>query len=288
MPEGDTVWLAARRLDAALAGRTLRATDFRVPHLATIDLSGADVLSVVPRGKHLLFRLRHAGRSITLHTHFRMDGSWHIYPLGSRWRGPAHQVRVLLRTDRHDVVGFRLPVVELLPTDREVDVVGHLGPDLLADDVDLDAAAQRLCADPSRPVGDALLDQRCVAGIGNLYRAETLFLAGVTPFTAVGTLPEHGTDGMEVLRRARDLMTLNRNRSPQITTGVSRSDSWHWVFERDHCLRCRGPVSTAMTGQATRERIAYWCPSCQRGPSAASVPVRRLLPPTIGRTRYRP
>lgn len=290
MPEGDTVWLAARHLHAALAGRVLAATDFRVPALATVDLGGTTVAEVVPRGKHLLFRLAGGpGDAMTLHTHFRMDGSWHLYPDGQPWKGGApHQIRAILRVDGLAAVGYRLPVLELVPTADEHTVVGHLGPDLLDPDADMAAAAARLRSQPERVVGDAVLDQRNVAGIGNLYRSESLFLAGVTPFTPVGGLESFGTSVEQVLAIARRLLTLNAPRSLQSTTGLTRRDAYHWVFERTACLRCGTRVATAMTGEAPRERIAYWCPADQKGPAPASVPVGRLLPRTVGRTRYRP
>ncbi len=188
MPEGDTVWRAAQRMHEALAGRELTRSDFRVPALATVDLTGRTVLEVVPRGKHLLTRL--SGGS-TLHTHFRMEGSWHLYRQGDRWRGgPAWQVRVVLENAEWQAVGYRLPVVELLATDAESGAVGHLGPDLLAEDWDLTEALCRLRADPSREIGLALLDQRNLAGLGNLYRSEALFLQGLTPWTAVADVPD--------------------------------------------------------------------------------------------------
>jgi endonuclease VIII len=175
MPEGDTVWLAGRRLHDALAGDRLTRSDFRVPQLATTDLAGRTVTEVVSRGKHLLTRV---DDDLTLHTHFRMDGTWHLYRPGDRWRGgPQWQVRVLLETAAWQAVGYRLPVVELLPRDREDDAVGHLGPDILGPDWDPAEAVRRLAAQPDREVGDALLDQRNLAGIGNLYKAESLFLA---------------------------------------------------------------------------------------------------------------
>jgi endonuclease-8 len=183
MPEGDTVWLAGRRLHDALAGRVLTRTDFRVPQLATADLTGRTVTEVVSRGKHLLFRI---DDSLTLHTHFRMDGAWHLYRHGDRWRGgPEWQVRLLLANDAWQAVGYRLPVVELLPRDHEGDAVGHLGPDLLGPDWDPDEAVRRLAADPDREIGPALLDQRNLAGVGNLYQAEVCFLLGVSPWTPV-------------------------------------------------------------------------------------------------------
>ncbi|MDT7545702.1 MAG: endonuclease, partial [Actinomycetota bacterium] len=122
MPEGDTVWLAAQRMRDALAGRVLTTSDFRVPQLATTDLTGRQVLDVVPRGKHLLTRIE---GGLTLHTHFRRDGTWHLYRPGDRWRGgPDFQVRVVLANAEWVAVGYRLPVVELLQTTDEPMAVG--------------------------------------------------------------------------------------------------------------------------------------------------------------------
>jgi len=204
MPEGDTVWLAGRRLDDALAGRVLTTSDFRVPQLATVDLTGRTVTEVVSRGKHLLTRV---DDDLTLHTHFRMDGTWHLYRPGAAWHGgPDWQVRVLLGNAEWDAVGYRLPVVELLPRDRESEVVGHLGPDLLGPGWDPEEAARRLRAEPDREIGQALLDQRNLAGIGNLYKSEVLFLAGVSPWT-----PVRDVDVAAVVDRAHRLLDLNKD-----------------------------------------------------------------------------
>ncbi|MDF9816042.1 formamidopyrimidine-DNA glycosylase [Streptomyces sp. SPB162] len=184
MPEGDTVWLTVRRLDEALAGQTLVRADLRVPQLATTDLANHRVLEVVARGKHLMTRL---DSGLTLHSHLRMDGSWHLYGPGDRWRGgPLHQVRAVLETPDRVAVGYRLPVLELLPTAEEDSVVGHLGPDLLGPDWDPAEAVARLNAEPDRPIGEALLDQRNLAGVGNVYVSELCFLRGLTPWTLVG------------------------------------------------------------------------------------------------------
>ncbi len=290
MPEGDTVWLAGRRLHEALAGRQLRGSDFRVPRLATVDLAGTTVAEVRSRGKHLLLRLAGGpGDGHTLHTHFRMDGSWHLYRPGERWRGgPGHQVRAVLRATDVVAVGYRLPVLELLPTDREHEAVGHLGPDVLGDDWDPAEAARRLAADPARPIGDALLDQRVLAGLGTVYRTETCFLAGVTPYLPVGELGTVGPVTGELVDLAHRLLDANKERHLQVTTGDTRRGRWHWVYGQRACLRCGGPVATGELGRRGRERLTWWCPSCQRGPSPASIPLRELLPPTVGRTRYRP
>src|SRR3954466_925529 len=174
-------------MNDALAGRVLTGSDFRVPRLATVDLTGRTVTEFVSRGKHMLMRID-SGQ--TLHTHFKMDGSWHLYRPGRKWSGgPTHQIRVVLTTAGRNAVGYRLPVVELLATADESSAVGHLGPDVLGPDWDQAEAVRRLLDDPRRDIGMALLDQRNLAGIGNLYRTEMLFLRGLTPWVAVEDVP---------------------------------------------------------------------------------------------------
>ncbi len=271
MPEGDTVWLAAKRLHEALAGQVLTTCDFRVPQIATSDLTGRQVLEVVPRGKHLLTRLE---GDLTLHTHFRMDGSWHLYAPGDRWSGGPHwQVRVVLANASWVAVGYRLPVVELLPTGEEDRVVGHLGPDLLGPDWDLQEALRRLTAEPAVEVGLALLDQRKVAGLGNLYRSEVLFLSGLTPWVSVADVP----DLPKLVERARRLITANKGRWEQTTTGSLRPGQDHWVFERSGrpCRRCGTRIVVAEQGAAPYSRLSYWCPRCQPGPAPAPQRPRR-------------
>ncbi|MGQ0465665.1 MAG: Fpg/Nei family DNA glycosylase [Sporichthyaceae bacterium] len=259
MPEGDTVWLACKRLDAALAGQRLTGSEFRLPQYAAADLAGVTVRQVASRGKHQLFRFDD-GR--TLHTHFRMDGSWHLYPASERPSGgPEHQIRVILRTDDTQAVGYRLPVVNLIETAEEHTVVGHLGPDLLGADWDLAEALRRLSADPARTIGEALLDQRNLAGIGTLYRAETLFLTGIHPRRAVADVP----DLAKVVDRAQRLLTANREHPEQSTTGDTRRGRDTWVFERHRqpCRRCRTTIQTEEFGPPGQERRSYWCPRCQ-------------------------
>jgi endonuclease-8 len=255
----------------ALAGRVLTRTDFRVPQLATTDLTGREVLQVTARGKHLLTRV--AG-GLTLHTHFKMEGSWHLYSPGARWTGgPAWQVRVVLENADWQAVGYRLAVVELLATAAEDTSVGHLGPDLLGADWDEAEALRRMQLAPDREIGPALLDQRNLAGIGNLYKTETLFLGGLTPWTLVSEVRDLGA----VLRRARRLMMANRDRWEQTTTGSLRRGEDHWVFERagSPCRRCGTRINEAMQGDPPHERISYWCPSCQAGPAPPPRPRRR-------------
>ncbi len=261
MPEGDTVWRAARALDRALSGRTLDGTDFRVPQLATRDLSGGRVEATRPRGKHLLTRISHAGTSWTLHTHLRMEGSWHLVAPGGRWRRPAHQARVVLRTDVVTAVGFSLGVVELLPTSEEHTVVGHLGPDLLGPDWDPEEALRRLGADPARTLHEALLDQTCLAGIGNMYAAELCFVSGQHPATTVGevaALPR-------LVEKARRMLLVNKERATQSTTGDLREPLWVHARAGRPCRRCGTGIEVGELGPAGRERLTYWCPRCQPG-----------------------
>ena len=288
MPEGDTVWLAAKRLDAALAGQVLTRSDFRVPSLATVDLVGALVHEVRPRGKHLLARMTLDDSEVTLHSHFRMDGSWHLYRPGDRWAGPTHSIRAILGTADIDVVGYRMPVLELLSTKAEDTVVGHLGPDLLGPDWDESEALRRLRVDPSRAIGEALLDQRNLAGIGNLYKSESLFMRGVSPWASVGDVD---AELPALVEQARKLLELNKDRSIQSTTGDLRRGGWHWVFERggQPCRRCGTKVETAWQGEPPRARFTYRCPKCQPGEGPIPLSARDIVGlRTVGRTRYRP
>src|SRR6266705_3070052 len=178
MPEGDVVFHTARRLHEALAGRMLTRSDFRVPRLATADLTGDVVTETIPRGKHLLTR---TNSGLTVHTHLKMDGSWRVRPAAERLRD-SHRIRLLLANEEWQAVGYQLGVVELIRTSEEARVTAHLGPDLLGPDWDRDEAVRRLAAEPDRPIGEALLDQRNLAGIGNVYKAEVLFLRGLNPW----------------------------------------------------------------------------------------------------------
>ena len=258
MPEGDTVYRTARRLDRAISGAVLLRTDFRVPHLATADLAGGTVVETVSRGKHLLTRID-AETPMTLHTHLKMEGTWRTYGPGKRWSRPAALARVILETDRAVAVGFSLGIVALIPREWEREAVGHLGPDLLGPDWDEEEALRRLRAEPDRTIHEALLDQRNLAGIGNMYAAELCFVSGVAPTTRVDAVP----DLPRMVRRAKQMLEQNSKRATQSTTGDLRDP--HWVYRRDRegCRRCGTPVRARLLGPSGRERAAYWCPSCQ-------------------------
>ncbi len=261
MPEGDTVWLAGRRLDQALRGRTLLRTDFRVPQYATTDLTGRLVLEVASVGKHLLTRIE---GDVTLHTHFKMEGSWQVYAPGQRWRGPSHQVRVVLANAENVCVGFRLAVVELVATGEEASVVGHLGPDLLAADWGPAMAAhacQNLSGEPARQIGDALLDQRNLAGLGNMWRCEVLFLRGINPYRPV----RESGDLVRLVDLSHRILHANRERGSQSSTGSLHRGGAHYVYARAGmpCRRCRQPIQKSDQGEPGYTRETYWCPRCQ-------------------------
>jgi len=261
MPEGDTVYLAAGELRDALAGRTLTRSDFRVPRYATTDLSGRAVDEVVPRGKHLLIRV---APDVTIHTHFRMDGTWRTYRAGERRRGgPEWQIRIVLANDEYDAVGYRIPVIDVVPRDAEHELVGHLGPDLLGPDWDPAEAVHRLAAQPDREIGDALLDQRNLAGIGNLYKTELCFLRGVSPWTPV----RDAGDLRRWVELAHRLLDANKNNYAQSTTGDTRPARRNWVYGRRACLRCGGPIRRGRQRAAPQDRVSDWCPHCQPGPA---------------------
>ncbi|WP_433326342.1 DNA-formamidopyrimidine glycosylase family protein [Spirillospora sp. CA-294931] len=255
MPEGDTVWLTARRLDEALTGRSLTCSDFRVPRLATTDLRGRGVLETVPRGKHLLTRVE---GGLTVHTHLKMDGTWRVRPAGPPPRD--HRLRLALGNTDHLALGFSLGIVELLRTDRESEAVGHLGPDLLAPDWGPDLAAEavrRLASAPSRPIAEALLDQTRLAGIGNVYKAEALFLSGVHPLAPVRDV----ADLPALVDLSHRLLDANKTRHGHITTGDRRRGQEHWVYGRAGrpCRRCGTRIDRATQA----DRTTYWCPRCQ-------------------------
>jgi endonuclease VIII len=266
VPEGDTVYALARRLDTALRGRVLTQGELRVPAHATTDLAGRTVLAHVTHGKHLLTRLSGA---LTLHTHLKMSGSWTISSTG-KWLPWAvmPDVRVLLRTDGPAAYGVRLPVVELLRTRDEADVVGHLGPDPLREDWNIAEAAKRIAAEPDRPLVAALLDQRCVAGFGNLWANELCFLRGHSPWTPVGevdisALLELGARALKHSATVPGAM--------QVTTGVRRKGEQHWVAGRAGrpCVRCGTTVRVvAEVANDPERRRTWWCPTCQPGPEA--------------------
>jgi endonuclease-8 len=259
MPEGDTVWLTAHRLNQALADRALTLCDFRVPALATTDLRGRTIAAVLARGKHVLMRIED---DWTLHSHLRMDGSWYVSRPGLHpRRHPQHLIRVRLGNQEWTATGYRIHDLRLVPRTAEAELVGHLGPDLLGPDWDADRAVANLRADPQRAIAEALLDQRNLAGIGNLYKCEVLFVERIHPWTAVIDV----ADLDHVVATAYRLLRANRDHPEQSTTGYLERGREHWVYGRagEGCLRCRTPIRRAEQGTPPQARSTYWCPRCQ-------------------------
>jgi formamidopyrimidine-DNA glycosylase len=259
MPEGDVIWATARRLREALAGQVLTRSDFRVPKFATVDLSEQLVTEVVPRGKHLLVR---TSGGLTVHTHLKMDGFWRVRAVRPGVRPvESFKLRLLLANAQWEAAGYLLAVTEVIPTAEEPAVIGHLGPDLLGPDWDPALAVSLLSRDRDRPVGEALLDQRNLAGIGNVYLAELLFLRGLDPSRPVGSIE----DLPALVELGHRLLEANKARPGHVTTGDTRRGKQHWVYGRGGmpCLRCGTRIMKGEQGPAGEERLRFWCPNCQ-------------------------
>jgi formamidopyrimidine-DNA glycosylase len=260
VPEGDTVFRAARGLDAALAGRIITTFDLRTPALALTRAVGVPVVAVLPVGKHLLMRL---GDDRTLHSHLRMDGSWRVSAAAQGPRGgPAHEIRALVGNEDYLATGYRVHDLAMIATRDEHELIGHLGQDLLGENFDLPLAVARLLAEADRPIGDALLDQRVVAGIGNVYKCELLFLHRLDPWQSTSSVP----DPTALLTDAVRLLKANCNRTRRSTTGWIQAGQQYYVYGRRGraCRRCSGPVVQSEQGDASVERVLYFCPRCQQ------------------------
>jgi endonuclease-8 len=263
MPEGDTVWHTAANLRDGLVGRSLTRCDVRVPAFATVDLSGHTVDEVISRGKHLFIRVGPA----SIHSHLKMEGSWRVAgPDRRRWRDNDHRVRIILETNDVQVVGIDLGVLEVLDREHDMSVVAHLGPDLLGDDWNAPQAAANLSAEPNRAIAAALLDQRVMAGVGNVYCNELCFVSGHLPTAPVAEI----TDPLRLVSRAHDMLVANRWRWNRTTTGNRRHGEELWVYGRrgQPCRRCGALIESdrghlPLAGDSG-DRVSYWCPSCQR------------------------
>lgn len=279
MPEGDTIFRAARTLQRALADQIITAFDSHLSQLAVVDrrapLAGRTVEQVSARGKHLLMTL---SGDLILRTHMRMHGSWHIYRPGERWRAPRRDARIVITTVPWIAIAFSVTDAEFVTADELArhDRVTALGPDLLAGDVDLSEARRRIRAAPARHIAEALLRQQSVAGLGNVYKSEVLFLCGVYPFSPVGDLSDDTID--RLLTRGRALIHLNVAETAlaagasggRVTTGRLNPSEKLWVYDRAGrpCRRCAAPISS---GMETGGRRTYWCPVCQPRADLQSV-----------------
>jgi endonuclease-8 len=272
MPEGDTIHSAARRVGAALVGREIVSVETPQPR-HRLDrwpdrLAGRAVRAVDARGKHLLLRF---DGGLTIHSHLRMGGAWRVYRRGERWRRSPRRAWLVLRTPEHEVVQFDGPVLELMTDGRSRadERLAALGPDVLAPQFDEPAYLHRLREDdPTRGLGDALLDQRNLAGIGNAWKAEACYLAGIDPWRPVAQVSDD--EALAIVRGVRPLMQRSVERGGRIATvfaargGPAGPGRPTWVFERAG-LPCRTCGATIRErGQGDDNRTTYWCPQCQR------------------------
>jgi endonuclease VIII len=290
MPEGDSIFRAARTLHRALAGHQVTRFESVFPQLTRVHddepLTGRTVERVESRGKHLLMHFsppqraqsaRRGPRSgdLILRTHLRMNGSWHIYRPGERWQRPRVDMRIVVGTDAFVAVAFKLQVAEF-ETSRTVerdDSLGSLGPDLLSDTFDPAAALARLRAHDRDPIGETLLDQRVMAGIGNIFKSETLFLTKVNPFATVASLSDDRLRAL--IDAARTLLKANitassghgitTRRSMRATSPRAGPSDRVWVYGRrgEPCRVCGTPIASRKVGLDARS--TYWCPRCQPG-----------------------
>jgi len=272
MPEGDTIFRTAQALQRALAGRVVTRFDSVYPSIIRVaedhPVAGRTVEAVRARGKHLLITF---SGDLTLHTHMRMNGSWHIYRPGERWQRSSRDMRVLVGTDAFVAVGFNVPVVELL-SGRDLarhEQLRALGPDLLDPEFDASEVVGRLRDHRADSIGDALLNQRVMAGIGNVLKSEILFVARIDPFRPIESLSDDGLT--HIVGVARELMHANvlgrmRTLSPATGRRTTRSldpNAKLWVYGRDRrpCRRCGALIQSRKTGMDAR--LTYWCPRCQ-------------------------
>jgi endonuclease-8 len=276
VPEGDTVFRTAARLNQALAGEPLTTTDLRWPDLSTLDFRGVLTSEVISRGKNILQRL---ANGVTIHSHLRMEGQWRVDATDRLTpRSLADpQIRAVVGTAAWTAVGKRLGDLHVVETGDEARLVGHLGPDVLGPDWDPAEAAARVHASPTT-IAAALLDQRNLAGVGTLYAAETLFLERVNPWTPAADLDEATV--MALVHRVHTLLDLGRRHATQTTTGSQRRGETAWVHARSGlpCRRCGETLRVTMVGEAPRERTIFYCPRCQGGlaPSDDGRPQRPL------------
>lgn len=274
MPEGDTIFRSARTQRAALVGREVLAVSTTAPRVRSLGpqrLVGQRIGDVQARGKHLLHWFDPS--DLALHTHMRMTGSWHLYRPGERWRKPRGLATIVLEVEGVSAVCFSAPVCELLSRTQveRHPSIARLGPDALGADADVEEARRRLDARSGTPIGEALLDQAVLAGVGNVYKVEVLWIHQVDPWTPVAQVPPQLRD--ELLAMAVRLLKANvaPGSSARITTKAPERGGGDRLYvygkARRPCPRCATPIRVARQGDLAR--ITYWCPRCQGpGPSA--------------------
>ena len=283
MPEGDTIFRAARTLNRALEGQTVTRFETVLPQLSRVDqdspIAGRTIQSVEAQGKWMLMRF---SNDLTLLTHMRMNGSWHIYRPGEAWRRGRHHMRIAIETASFVAVGFDVPVAEFHDgaSLAQHPSLTRLGPDVLADDFDRDGAALRLRELAEFAVGDALLRQSMMAGIGNVFKSEICFVCGIHPFCRVADLRAEQVSelvatalrlvGANVLEDSTDGVVTYRGRQRR-TTNDSDPGANHWVYGRagEPCRRCSAPIRRRIQGHDAR--VTFWCAFCQPLPGETDI-----------------
>ena len=275
MPEGDTIFRAARTLHRALAGQTVTRFETVLPRLQRIhddmSITGRTIEEVSSSGKWMTIRF--SGGLILL-THMLMSGSWHIYRPGERWQRPRRDMRIVISTADFEAVAFTVPVAEFHTAASLARRQGfnQLGPDVLSTGFDERQAIANLCAQPDLEVAEALLRQHVLAGLGNVYKSEVCFACGINPFRMVATLTDEETNCL--VQTARRLMSRNVSDTSEArivtytglrrTTGRAHPGERLWVYGRagQPCRRCKTPVQSRKQGREAR--VTFWCPACQR------------------------
>jgi endonuclease VIII len=259
VPEGDTIYRTAAALRAALIGRSLKAFETQRIVVGVRPKMGSVIERVESHGKHLEMGW---DDGTVLHTHLRMSGSWHLYRVGERWRRPINQARVVVLTELYEAVCFNAPIIE---TYRAHDYLWHpglgrLGPDLGDPDPDFDDAADRIdrFCERENTVAEILLDQRVAAGVGNVWKSETLWLCSLHPETPVGALDR--SQRLYLLRSASDLLRANLDRVDRVTTVEIGGLAVYGRANR-RCYRCNGQIEVARHNEQVR--VTYWCGECQ-------------------------
>ena len=274
MPEGDTIFRAARTLHRALAGKPVVRFESVFPALTRVHvdtpLTAQSVESVSASGKHILMRF--TGGQV-LRTHMRMNGSWHIYRPGEPWQRPHRDMRIVVATADYVAVGFSIPVAEFIAAGNVArhEELRRLGPDLLSESFDAGEALRRMKERPAQLIADVLLNQRVLAGIGNVYKSEVLFSCGISPFTPVAALPDDDLASLIATGRKFLLANVHTPLAPMTTyagyqrntTGRDNASERLWVYGRVGlpCRRCKTPIRLKKHGDAAR--LTYWCPKCQ-------------------------
>lgn len=282
MPEGDTIFRTAVVLRRVLAGQAVTGFEIVAPKVSAAacdeGIVGSRVEAIESNGKHLFITFG-TPRRVVLHTHMKMSGSWHVYRPGERWWEPASEARVIIRTAGAVAPCFHPPIVELL-TERELGlhrVVSQLGPDIIRDEFDMDEAIRRLRSNEDRDVATALLDQRAISGIGNVFKVEALFLARTSPWSQVGELDDAKL--REIVEHARKLIRLNRDGGARRTRFGLNASERMWVDERAGlpCHVCGTRVESGWHPDEVRK--SWYCPTCQgvaSVPKPAPVPAKHL------------